>query len=492
MLDYRFVIYPVSAEHRIHNNDFSPVRLPLPQSCYLPKQTSHRQSRSRRTFRLLSSILPHRIARRIFPSTRILIDGPGSGTSRHLGPPNVLDVHRVASCYKRTSLGVVSARLQLLLTVWTGSVTISMLPDDVLLHIFLFYRVIHLDSQEVVHRLSLPSWRWYSLVHVCRKWRFVIFSSPNFLDLRLVCDPWTQRELTSIWPPLPIIIRDMFNWPLREDYNIEAAIVHPNRVCEINLHYATSSQLQRLVSAAQEQFPTLIHLMLGFDRYDSGPAPVLPDGFLGGSAPCLQSLALNHIPFPTLPKLLSSTTDLVHLKLWDIPHSGYISPEALVVGLSTLTRLEKLSIGLKYPLSRPDRENLRPPPLTRTVLPGLTRFEFKGVSEYLENLAARIDAPLLNSIYIVFFHQLIFDIPLLAQFMRRTARSYSIYEAHVDFVYQGVQVESLPPTQAFDEKSGLRIACRQSDWQLSSVAQVSTSFFPSIYMVEHLYIYGPR
>jgi hypothetical protein len=30
------------------------------------------------------------------------------------------------------------------------------------------------------------------------------------------------------------------------------------------------------------------------------------------------------------------------------------------------------------------------------------------------------------------------------------------------------------------------------DWQISSVAQVFTSFFPSIYMVEHLYIYGPQ
>ena len=33
---------------------------------------------------------------------------------------------------------------------------------------------------------------------------------------------------------------------------------------------------------------------------------------------------------------------------------------------------------------------------------------------------------------------------------------------------------------------------QELDWQLSSLAQVFTSFFPSIYMVEHLYIYGPH
>ena len=33
---------------------------------------------------------------------------------------------------------------------------------------------------------------------------------------------------------------------------------------------------------------------------------------------------------------------------------------------------------------------------------------------------------------------------------------------------------------------------RELDWQLSSVAQVITSFFPSIYRVEHLYVYGSR
>jgi hypothetical protein len=101
---------------------------------------------------------------------------------------------------------------------------------------------------------------------------------------------------------------------------------------------------------------------------------------------------------------------------------------------------------------------------------------------------ARIDAPLLDTIYIT-FHQSTFNIPELAKFMRRTARFQALNEAHVNFDYEGVLVQSLPPTQ-LDEISGLRIICEDIDWDPSSLAQILISLFPSIYIVEYLYIYG--
>ena len=76
--------------------------------------------------------------------------------------------------------------------------------------------------------------------------------------------------------------------------------------------------------------------------------------------------------------------------------------------------------------------------------------------------------------------------------MRRTTRFQALNKAHVDFDYSGVHVGYLPPTRNLLRKSGLRILCRELDWQLPSVAQVITSFFPSIYRVEHLYVYGSR
>jgi hypothetical protein len=217
-------------------------------------------------------------------------------------------------------------------------------------------------------------------------------------------------------------------------------------------------------------------------------APALPDEFLGGSAPRLQYLRLNSISFPALPELLLSATDLVHLDLCKI---GYISPESIVTGLAGLTNLKTLSISFESPLSLPDQKRRRPPLPTRTVLPALTQFVFCGVSEYLEDLVARIDAPLLDSIRITFFLQIIFDTPQLAQFMRRATRFRTLNEARISFDNSGCQVVSLPQTRSREAKSTLRISCRKLDWQLSSLEQFYTSFFPSIHMMEHLYIYGP-
>jgi hypothetical protein len=198
-----------------------------------------------------------------------------------------------------------------------------------------------------------------------------------------------------------------------KDYDFNAAVVHNNHICEIYLSHLTRSQLQQLASAMQVPFPALTHLMLSFVS-DGHPAPDLPDGFLGGSAPRLQSLELYSFGFPALPKLLLSATNLVRLTLSYTPYSGYVSPEAIVTSLAVLANLKSLLIEFQAAPFHPDPESRRLPPPTRIVLPALTRFEFQGISEYVEDLVVRIDAPLLDSIDIAIFHQLPFDISQLA------------------------------------------------------------------------------
>jgi hypothetical protein len=214
---------------------------------------------------------------------------------------------------------------------------------------------------------------------------------------------------------------------------------------------------------------------------------------LGGFAPHLETLSLEGIPipFPGLRKLLLSTTDLINLDLDNVPHSGYFSPEAIVTCLSALTRLDSLHVGFESPRSRPYRGSRRPPPPTRTLLPSLTNLMFTGVSEYLEDLVARIDTPLLSNLEMRLFHQLIFDTPQLAQFISRSSliqRDEAPDEAHLTFSDSHVIV-SLP--RSFQLGLGLVISCRQSDWQLSALAQVCSPSFPHAYIstVEHLYIY---
>ena len=340
-----------------------------------------------------------------------------------------------------------------------------MLPDVVLLEIFHFY----VDDVD-----AWPE-AWYTLVHVCRKWRNVVFGSPRRLNLQLSCKARTPvRETIDAWPLLPILVcgDDHETWGVD---NIIAALEHNDRIRQLDLLGVPNSQMENIFAAMQQPFPALEDLRL----YSENETEVVPASFLGGSAPRLQDLYLDHIPFLGLPKLLLSATHLVELILFDIPHSGYFSPEAIVTGLSALTSLRFLRIDFKSPRSRPDRRR-RPPPLTRTLLPALTSFMFQGASEYLDDLVARIDAPLLNRLDMTFFHQLIFNTPQLTQFISRTPKFKACDDAIVQFSGRSVQVSTI------DEALVLAISCGQSDWQLSSVAQVCGSIF--IPAIEHLYI----
>ncbi len=91
----------------------------------------------------------------------------------------------------------------------------------------------------------------------------------------------------------------------------------------------------------------------------------------------------------------------------------------MVTCLSALSKLKRLVLSFQSPRSRPSRA--KPPP-TRTILPALTSPHFEGVTEYLEDLVARIDVPLLEAISIKFFNQFIFDILQLPRFLCRTEK----------------------------------------------------------------------
>ena len=358
--------------------------------------------------------------------------------------------------------------------------TIDIRPDVALLEIFDFYAGEKRKTHEDVEHIEA----WHTLVHVCRKWRIVVFGSPHRLGLRLRCTASTPvRETLGIWPLLPIVIvgGDDEKWGMD---NIIAGVEHKDRICELELWRVPSSQMEKVFAAMRQPFLTLTRLWL---QPKGETAPVVPTSFLGGSAPRLRNLWLNSISFPRLPKLLLSATHLVHLELWNIPQPGYISPEAMVTSLSVLTRLQKLEIGFESPRSRPDRNSRRPPPLTRTLLPVLTQLSFRGVGTYLEDLTARIDAPLLDNLIITFFHQLIFDTPQLTQFIRRTPKLKAHDQAHVVLSEDHVWV-TLPQTP--DGNLHLGISCKQSDWQLSSLAQICSLSFPQAFIsaVEHLYI----
>ena len=339
------------------------------------------------------------------------------------------------------------------------------MPDDVLLEIFDVYVSRAKRKQE-----------WHTLVHVCRRWRCVVFQSPHRLNLQLLCTHTTPvKKKLRVWPALPIVILGYdYPWSLvKGTANIIAALEHRERIREIDLQNVPVSVLAKLVELMQEPFPSLRRLALETNHES---ALTLPDTFLAGSAPHLQILRLTGIPFPELPNLLLSASHLVELHLDDIPHSGYISPEAIVTCLSALTRLKSLNIKFRSPFFRPDPTNRPLPPLTRVTLPTLSSLRFKGVSDYLEDLVAQIDTPLLGSLSITFFHQLVFDTPQLRQFVRRPDKLKEPVEAQVVFLRKAVEVSLYSCRQSVHHKIlGLVILCRESDWQLSSLSQICSS-----------------
>jgi hypothetical protein len=271
--------------------------------------------------------------------------------------------------------------------------------------------------------------------------------------------------------------------------NVIAALGQSNRVCEVFLLDIADRQLEEVLAAMQAPFPELTYMQLSSD----GEAPpVISDSFLDGSAPRLRIFDLDGIPFPGLPKLFLSANHLVYLKLSNVPHSGYISPEAMIALLCALTSLETLSLGFQSPQSRPDWETRRPPPSKQFVMPALEYLLFKGVIEYLEDLVTFIDTPQLNTLYMTFFNQIDFDIPRLAQFINRTPTLRTRDEAHVQFDDSTASVKLRYWTSelgAYDLR--INISCRDPDWQLSSIEQVCNSSLHPLSTVEDLYI-GPR
>ena len=149
---------------------------------------------------------------------------------------------------------------------------------------------------------------WQSLVHVCQRWRSLVFRSPRHLNLQLVCTGRTRtRDMLDVWPAQPLVMICAGGYTTVDD----AVAVLERTVCvrQIRLKGIPYSNLETLLATLKRPFPELTHLLLETGYwYDETEVVVLPDSFLGGSAPRLRSLQLGKVLFPGLPKLLLSAT----------------------------------------------------------------------------------------------------------------------------------------------------------------------------------------
>ncbi|KAH9037999.1 hypothetical protein EDB83DRAFT_2524576 [Lactarius deliciosus] len=344
--------------------------------------------------------------------------------------------------------------------------TIDVLPDNVFLEIFDFcLRNPTTDRIRIIQRTK----EWQILVHVCQRWRRIIFASPHRLDLHLGCSYGTPvRQNLGFWPvTLPLTLdyggRLDFTYGMglapEDEGNVIAALAHASRIHRIDI-LASSPLITILATVMQTPFPALTHLDLtldlrGLSASFSRGVPVIPsEKFLGGSAPRLQYFRLERISFPQLPTFLLSARNLVTLKVKGIYQNGYISPEAMVGSLAVLTKLKTLSIAFYDDTPPPDQMRSRPDPPMRAIFPVLTSFHYRGCCEYLEDFLALIDTPRLDHLRIEYFVQQI-QADQLSRFIDRTEnlKSAQFNRVEVTFYHEAIYVEFESP------QGGCRQAC---------------------------------
>ena len=292
--------------------------------------------------------------------------------------------------------------------------TIGRLSDHILLNVFCYY----------LH--ESPRF-WPTLVHICRKWRHIVFGSQQALHLRLFCTPGTPVLKTlDTWPTLPIVIEYggalALDPPSPEDeLNVVAALKKSNRVSSISLT-VTTSLLDKLY-AIKRPFLELEDLI--FLSRDRVPL-TLPSSFLWG--PRLRRLHLNRITSPALFQLLHSSKDLVDLQLHEAFNPWFFPIEGLTDALSSMARLRSLSLHFStttvtVPPSPPDRRVLG--------LPALTHLKFQGPAKYFERLILRIDAPRLGDIQVTVSEIVDYNLSRLGEFVNRIDIHKLHYQARI-------------------------------------------------------------
>ena len=368
-------------------------------------------------------------------------------------------------------------------------ISVHDLDDDSLLNVFDLCRssVIGKDENGNILWEHWGRERWWNkLIHVCRRWRYLILGSPLRLDICLVCTRGTPvADMLAHSPVFPLIIDyDFENHDLTvgDEEEIMLALQHRDRLRSICLSMPIPS-LEKLIAAMGDEFPMLEYLRIEpLTRRNTHL--ILPTMF---EAPHLRHLILNHFASPIGSTLLTTAVGIVTLTLWWIHPSTYPPINHLLQTLSLLHQLETLEIGFRSPDSGRviQRQLLDMPTVTHAILPDLHWFAFRGISAYLEALLPRMTTPVLKTLNVYFFNQLRFSVPCFLQFIMTTA---NLTFSSVRFLFHrdAVALFAYPSQEDRSVNFNVEVACQHLDWQLSSVSQIFNTLSPLLTAVVDL------
>ena len=375
---------------------------------------------------------------------------------------------------------------------------IHILDDDSLLNIFCFCRPVVWEREGVPAPRFLEGgeWAherwWYKLVHVCQRWRYLIFGSASYLGLSLVCAHATPvADMLSNSPhlsQLPLIIdhlNEAGDITAGSKEGILLALQHRDRVRRVRLRMSVPN-LQKLVVAMGDDFPLLEHLYIMPTVRNNTTSITLPGTF---HAPRLRHRILENFALPIGSPVLTRAVGLVTLSLNNIPLSSYFHPNDLIHSVSFMPQLETLGVQFSYSTPTLDigRLPLHMPITTHVALPNLRWFGFMGASAYLEAILPRITTPLLEKLQITFFHQLTSPVLHLLQFMSSTG-SLRFSSINLTFYKECFMLWVYPREGAnmFAYALCLKVHTCQLDRQVASAMQIFNTLRIPLSTVEYL------
>ena len=293
-------------------------------------------------------------------------------------------------------------------------------------------------------------------------------------------------ETLSHLPPLPLLIdySDGIRTMARKyEDNIQLRLrQHGQCVRRVALR-APSSSLYTLLEPMNKLFPRLEDLSLLCTTTDDSSL-VLPDKL---QAPGLRHLALHGIDLPKGFPLLSSTIALSTLSLTDIGASCYLPPGHLVTQIQGLPQLEELTFGFAAfvtPISSSEEEPL-PALIPPVTLPTLRRLTFLGVGDYLDDLVAQINTPLLEQLSLTLFFELAVALAKLTKFIQRT-EGLGCLVARVILTKDGASIYADHDEQQGIGKLSLHVNFEPLRWQISSVILVCHALGDFLPIIEKL------
>lgn len=302
--------------------------------------------------------------------------------------------------------------------------TIDYLPDELLVEIFDFYR----DRQDNEHRYQRWSIKleWFKLIHVCKRWRSVMFASSSRLDLCIVLIPergFSKGHMKTVmsrrFAPLPIYINykmDYYHSVTTKDMGrIRAALKRPDRIRGITL-IGSTTDLGQLFRATN--CPALESLEL---RDNRGTLKI-PATFLQETELKLRTLKLHDVSLPSISRLLSSASTLAFLSLVINAKLDPLPEMSLLLShLQGLPCLLCLDLEIKKVNMDNFIDNQVPitEPKDKFRLPKLTSFHYRGHSSYFNNLVAGFESssPSPWEVDICLYDEIPLPIPQLAQFI---------------------------------------------------------------------------